>query len=256
MFVLLKNILRRDLRRNLAVAKERVRYLFSTGYLHTSERVCPAFADEVFENHVKVYRFIQQWTVDNEVLDIGCGTGYGAAILAERAKQVYAIDYSRQALRYARKHYVRPNLSFSRMSAQQLDFPSASFDFVMSSEVFEHLDDQAGHLAEVARVLRPDGICFVGTPNPEWSAAPSSGFHVKENTFGELHDLLAARFTEVVIIENMEEPKDEEQRVKKQVRRAQGDSGLDPFSSLSLFGQPVDSTYLHNSRSFMCFARK
>jgi hypothetical protein len=79
---------------------------------------------------------------------------------------------------------------------------------------------------------------------------------VKENTFGQLRDLLKARFGEVVIIENMDEPKDEEQRIKKQLRRAQGDSGLAPFSPLSLFGQPVDSTYLHNSRSFVCFARK
>jgi 2-polyprenyl-3-methyl-5-hydroxy-6-metoxy-1,4-benzoquinol methylase len=256
MFVLLKNIFRRDLRRNFAVAKERVHYLFSTGYLHTSERVCPEFPDAVFESHVLVYRFVQQFTGGKEVLDVGCGTGYGAAILAERAKQVYAIDYSRQALRYARRHYVRPNLSFSRMGAQKLDFPSATFDFVMSSEVLEHLYDQAGHLAEVARVLRSDGICFIGTPNPEWSGTASGGFHAKESTFGEIRALLEARFGEVVIIENMEEPKDEEQRIKKQVRIAQGDSGLAPSSPLRLFGQPLDSTYLHNPRSFMCFARK
>jgi ubiquinone/menaquinone biosynthesis C-methylase UbiE len=149
--------LHRDWRENISLASVRFRHFLHTGYLHTSERVCPEFPDEVYENHVRAYKFVQQFTEGKEVLEVGCGTGYGAAILAERAKHVYAIDHSRQALRYARKHYVRPNLFFSRMSAQQLDFPGASFDFVMSSEVFEHLFDQAGHLAEVARVLRPGG---------------------------------------------------------------------------------------------------
>ena len=140
-------------------------YFAKTGYWFDGERVNPDFQDANFVNHRKVYQFIVQWVTNKIVLDVGCGTGYGTAILAEHAKKVTGIDYSNAAIRFAKRRYSKPD--FRVMNAQELRFPDASFDFVFSSENFEHLPDQATHLLELRRVLKNGGICFIATPNPE-----------------------------------------------------------------------------------------
>lgn len=48
---LFRNALRRGMGNSLALATERLTYFVRTGYLHTGERVCPDFRNQVFENH-------------------------------------------------------------------------------------------------------------------------------------------------------------------------------------------------------------
>jgi ubiquinone/menaquinone biosynthesis C-methylase UbiE len=215
-------------------------YFARTGYWHHSERVNPDFEDANFINHRKVYQFIAQCVRDRIVLDVGCGTGYGTALLAERAQYVTGIDYSRAAIRFAKRRYAKPD--FIVMNAQDLRFPDASFDFVFSSENFEHLPDQAAHLAEVRRVLKQGGICFIATPNPEaFIGQKTSPWHTKENTYDELAELLRPVFSEFVILEN-----------SLTAKRNRGLVATDP---LIIFGQRLDNTYLSNTHSFFCFAR-
>src|SRR5580693_2671074 len=109
-----------------------------TGYWHTGERNCPDFPDEIFVNHTKIYRFASQFCVGRRILDVGCGTGYGTAFLSESAKSAVGVDISRQAVRYARRHYGSPKVEFLRMRAESLSLADRSFDFVISVENFEH----------------------------------------------------------------------------------------------------------------------
>ena len=88
-------------------------YALRTGYHHTRERVCPEFATGNFENHRKVYEFAAQFARDARVLDVGCGTGYGAALLADAgAASVTGIDNSEEAIGYARRKFRVDGLSF------------------------------------------------------------------------------------------------------------------------------------------------
>ena len=96
-------------------------YFSRTGYWHDGERVNPDFKDANFLNHRKVYQFVSQCVADQVVLDVGCGTGYGSAILAQQARQVVGIDYSAAAIRFARRRYPKPD--FRVMNAQDLRFP-------------------------------------------------------------------------------------------------------------------------------------
>lgn len=224
--------------RKLAVA---AKDLLTMGYLHTHERVDPDFPSENFVNHFKVYKFIAQFcSPGNTVLDIGCGTGYGTAYLAEHAAKVYGMDISASALRFARSRYSRPNVIFQKMDAQHLSFPDRSFDLTVSTENFEHLVDQSGAAREMARVLKPDGICFVATPNPE-AFTTRNPFHTHECTYEELRDLLGSLFGEVVILENS--------------LSSRKDRGVIATAGFALFNKPLDLTHLSNTHSFFCFCR-
>jgi ubiquinone/menaquinone biosynthesis C-methylase UbiE len=215
-------------------------YFARTGYWHHSERVNPDFEDANFVNHRKVYQFISQWVSGKTVLDVGCGTGYGSALLAEQAKHVTGIDYSNSAIRFAKRRYRKPD--FIEMNAQDLRFPDALFDFVFSSENFEHLPDQAAHLREVRRVLRKGGICFIATPNPEaFAGQATSPWHTKENNYEELADLFRPVFDEFVILENLLTTK--------------ANRGLIASEPLVIFGERLSTACLSNTHSFFCFAR-
>lgn len=100
------------------------------------------------------------------VLEIGCGTG-NLTIRAKRTgAEVIGSDPDPRALDRARKK--GPDVKFERGYAQKLPYPDASFDRVLSSLMFHHLDEDAKEAtaAEVSRVLRPGGslhlVDFVG----------------------------------------------------------------------------------------------
>lgn len=221
-------------------------YFFKTGYLPTGERVLPDFPDENFQNHLKVYQFLQQFSIGMDVLDSGCGTGYGTALLAEKAKSTVGVDISKPALRWARKHY--PNVKFIQMNVQQLEFSDNSFDLVVSSENFEHLPDQKAHVSELARVLRPSGLCFVASPNPEMTVGVLNHYHTKENSYEELLELFSKHFEAVTIIENLLEPPTSEGREMRKRRWSNGLRGDDALSE-------IDTSWLNNTHSFFCFLR-
>ena len=93
------------------------------------------------------------------VLDLGCGSGEIAAHLAEHAS-VSCADAIDQRI-HGRE------LRFS-IATSPLPYPDASFDAVISNHVIEHTADAVAHLRDVRRVLRPDGVCYLATPNRVW----------------------------------------------------------------------------------------
>jgi ubiquinone/menaquinone biosynthesis C-methylase UbiE len=222
-------------------------YFAKTGYLATGERVIPDFPDENFQNHLKVYKFAQQFSVGKDVLDNGCGTGYGTAHLAEVAKSVVGVDISKEALRWAKKRY--PHVKYLRMDVHSLEFPDNSFDFVISTENFEHLPDQKRHASELARVIRPDGLILLASPNPEMTIGEHNRFHTKENSCGELQELFSPLFNKVGILENLLDPSTQLGKEKREERWKKGLKG----ESLPA---EIDPTWCHNTHSFFCFLRE
>jgi ubiquinone/menaquinone biosynthesis C-methylase UbiE len=225
----------------------RVTFFLRTGYYARGERVNPDIPDKNFENHFKVYRFIRQFAARKDALDVGCGTGYGTAHLAEVAKSAVGIDISEAAIKWAKKRY--PGVKFIRMDAQCLEFPDRSFDLIVSTENFEHLPDQAAHVKELARILRHDGLCFVATPNPEMFVGHHNPYHTKENSFKELTDLFRPYFRKLAIVENSEEPDTPQGKAMREKRRQSGEFG-------ETAPQDADATWLHNTHSFFCFCEQ
>lgn len=136
------------------------------------------------------------------ILDVGCGEGYGAALLARTARAVVACDYAHDALAHARARYPAANMDFIQCDAQRLPFADSSFDVVCSLQVIEHFRDTEAHLRDVARVLQPDGWHYVATPNidlmsPEEKDNP---YHLRDFTAPELREALARHFEQVELL--------------------------------------------------------
>lgn len=137
----------------------------------TGERAIPGRIEaDLWNEHLARYAFAARCAAGRRVLDAGCGTGYGAAALAECARSVIGLDLAREAVEYARLHYARPNLCFLQASATALPFPDAAFTLVTAFELIEHLPDWERLLGELRRVLAPDGECLISTPNRSYYA--------------------------------------------------------------------------------------
>jgi len=92
-----------------------------------------------------------------DVLEVGCGSGVHARLLAEAGARLTAIDLTPTAVAMTRRRLELPGLQGTVLDAdaESLPFPAESFDFVWSWGVVHHSADTDHALAEMARVLRP-----------------------------------------------------------------------------------------------------
>lgn len=94
-------------------------------------------------------------------LEIGCGTGAFARILAKRCRRVVGLDLSAEMIRVARARSSQfENLEFELADAMTWDFAPSHFDFVCSIATFHHLD-QRELLGKIKDALKPNGVFVV-----------------------------------------------------------------------------------------------
>jgi SAM-dependent methyltransferase len=152
------------------------------------ERIAPGFFDAAFEGeHLARYKWASRWIRNRIVLDVACGTGYGARILREAgARRVVSLDVSRDALRFGISRYAPlPVCS----DAHRLPLRTASCEAVVSLETIEHLWDPVAFANELSRILRPGGELLLSTPNGARSLG-TNPYHLHEMTLDQLRALL------------------------------------------------------------------
>jgi SAM-dependent methyltransferase len=169
----------------------------------TGERVIPGKTDpDLFNEHLARYRFAETLASGRRVLDAGCGAGYGAALLGQRAESACGIDFSHETLDWASREYAGGKASFAQADCSSLPFRDASFDLITAFEVIEHLPDWKGFLAEARRVLTDSGQLLVSTPNRVYyqeSRAEPNPYHVHEFDYDEFQQELQAVFPHVTM---------------------------------------------------------
>jgi O-antigen biosynthesis protein len=165
----------------------------------TGERFLPWANDPVCAyEHLHRYAYIARYVKGKSVLDLASGEGYGTAMLARTAGLTIGIDIDENAVQHANKKYLAENLRFLSGSITNIPL-TTQFDIIICFEAIEHIYDQEKLLVEVKRLLAPDGLFVISTPNKsEYRIQqPSNPFHVKELDFKEFKGLLANHFSQV-----------------------------------------------------------
>jgi ubiquinone/menaquinone biosynthesis C-methylase UbiE len=157
----------------------------------TGERLVPEFHKGhplwglVYAEHLTRYLCAEDLVENKTVLDIACGTGYGSQLLSKRAKKVYGVDNSEEAIKYARKNFSSKNTEYIIGSATEIPLEDKTVDVAVTFETIEHIEDHSKFLDEIKRVLKDDGIAIISTPNKR-EFAEGNHFHVHEFMHEEL----------------------------------------------------------------------
>ena len=157
----------------------------------------PAAQDSLFERVAWLYAFCRErlfrddtvriiaalWPdgsapPGSHVVELGCGPGFYSTRLAKRYPEVSVIgvDRSHNQLAWARRRAAAQqlaNCSFTRVNVQELPFTDCSFDALVASRLFTVVRDPIRVVAEIHRVLRPGGRCFIAEPRYAlWASIP------------------------------------------------------------------------------------
>jgi SAM-dependent methyltransferase len=195
----------------------------------TGERTLPDVPEENywFRRHLAVYQWIAARVSGLRVIDMACGEGYGADVLARCAAEVVGVDANPEAHEHARLRYRRPNLRFERDLVETYAEPA---DAVVFLQTIEHLQDPAAVLEHfrslIAGASRGDavgavgaaqaggadaqgagagaGAVFVSTPNvltlaPAGAPRSDNPWHIREYRAGEFEELCAGAFSSVAL---------------------------------------------------------
>jgi len=157
---------------------------------------------KLFAEHRARYEFAAQFARGRRVLDIACGTGFGAPILrAAGATEIVGVDIDAQTVEYARSRYGAAGISFHLGDAY--DPPrQGRFDLIISFETIEHLQFPERFLAACGRLLAPGGQFVVSTPyryRMNADGSPLNPFHLREWQSDEFAALLRRFFAEVTL---------------------------------------------------------
>ncbi len=138
------------------------------------------------------------------VLDLGCGTGENALMLAARGCDVVGVDAERKAIMLARAKAAARKLSarFEVQDVLALSFPDSSFDILIDSGLFHVFsdDERPLYVSSMARVLRPGGRAYVLC----FSDAEPGDYGPRRVCRRELESAFGGKFFEIESIEATE----------------------------------------------------
>ncbi|MGH3777936.1 MAG: glycosyltransferase [Pseudonocardiaceae bacterium] len=172
----------------------------------TGERCVPWTDDlQVVYEHYHRYALAAPFAVDARVLDLGCGEGFGPALLAAGAREVVGVDIDALTVEHAAAHYSRDNLHFAvgSMIDPELLGGAEPFDVITCFEALEHVVEQDTLVALVRRLLAPGGLFLTSTPDVtvySHGHGNDNPFHVRELTEPEFRALLGGAFGHVAIL--------------------------------------------------------
>jgi SAM-dependent methyltransferase len=197
-----------------------------TGALVTDEHFVPSFGLDLEEyiarndltaiHHLIRYYWavavLSKWDLQGRLLDLGCGAGYGAYLLADTLPrvQVLGVDYDGNAVRAAAGRYQRANLSY-RVADPLRWSPTigdGTFETIVCFDVLEHVPHREIFLEGVVTHLTPAGRLLLSTPSgmsentlkPEWPQ------HRIEYGTASLYDFLRRYFRQIAASDQADFP--------------------------------------------------
>jgi SAM-dependent methyltransferase len=147
--------------------------------LNSGERQVATRRDGVRADHTARYDWAaQQLPAGSYVIDLGCGIGYGARILADAGHSVFAVDIDAETIQFARRHFAHERIEYVHAAAGGVFLPHA--DAVVMFEIIEHLKDPEPVL-KLAREAAP--LLLASVPNEDaFPWRPEYAFHHRHYT--------------------------------------------------------------------------
>lgn len=165
----------------------------------TGERMIPAKNNkqQLYFEHMNRYLFASSFVKEKRVLDLACGVGYGSRMLKDAgAKNVFGVDISEDAVKYAKAKYGTKGITFIESDATSTNLKTNVFDVVVCFEFIEHVANQDDVLKEIKRLLKKDGVLIISTPNKR-IYPDKNKFHKKELDYQQFNRLLTKYFKNV-----------------------------------------------------------
>jgi SAM-dependent methyltransferase len=166
----------------------------------TGERFVPGTGgSEIALEHEHRYAAAASLARGKDVVDLGCGSGYGASLLSG-SRSYRGYDIAADAVAFAAARFGGPTVTFTMGDAAGVDADSASADMVVCFEVLEHVHEPATILREAKRLLRPEGLFISSTPDRtayNQTRPEPNPFHFAEMERDEYRRLLSDRFEHV-----------------------------------------------------------
>ncbi|MBU1045043.1 MAG: methyltransferase domain-containing protein [Candidatus Omnitrophica bacterium] len=114
---------------------------------------------------VKVLKKMQKYQKKGKILlDVGCSTGFFLDEAQKQGWQVQGVELSIWAAKIAREKF---GIKVMNSTLNQASFPANSFDMVVLHDTIEHLLCPREMLIEVRRILKPEGVVYINTPDIE-----------------------------------------------------------------------------------------
>ncbi|MCB0471650.1 MAG: class I SAM-dependent methyltransferase [Flavobacteriaceae bacterium] len=166
----------------------------------TKERLDTNILSASTVEHLHRYSVAQEFSTDKKVLDIACGEGYGTNLISKKAELVIGVDNDTSTIKKAQIKYKNKNSHFIHGDIKALPFENNYFDLIVCFETIEHVHNPNLAILEIERVLKPDGLLLISTPNKlNYSDKTNykNKFHIKEFYEEEFINLIKASFINV-----------------------------------------------------------
>lgn len=120
---------------------------------------------DITEARMRLVKFFLDFPADAKILDIGTGKGHLSMAIARNGRKCISIDLSAEEIQYARLNAIYEGLDklidFRLANAKKMDFPTESFDCIVTANFFHHVDQPEPVLKEMLRVCKVGGKLII-----------------------------------------------------------------------------------------------
>lgn len=160
------------------------------------------YSYDVIQEHLNRYVFSGNYAKGKNILDVGCGSGYGTYYLSQsNALSIKGIDSKTESIEFAQSNYKNNNLTFENQSIELFSRSNQKFDLIICFEIIEHVENQIDFIKNCINNLSKNGVILFSTPNAEKNIIlkTKNPFHKHEFFKNEFITLLKSFFSNVEI---------------------------------------------------------